>query len=88
MKATNMFYPNALMGMYHKLMAEYHDHRYKPVGCLALVYLSPFVVCFLPIWYVLDVIANILDWVCVKLFVDLPLWGFAKAEEYERLYGK
>jgi hypothetical protein len=41
----------------------------------------------IPIWYVMDVVANIFEKICIFLFVEYPFWSYKKLEEYEKIYG-
>jgi hypothetical protein len=29
-----------------------------------------------PVWYIVDIIDNILEYICTKVFLDLPLWSY------------
>lgn len=62
---NSILYPSALMYAWRK----YHW----------IMFLVPFPL--LAWWYLMDVLANVLDWLCIKFFVEIPLWGLNDAEK-------
>jgi hypothetical protein len=45
--------------------------------------LLPFIFLLMPIWiwfYMQDILSNVYDYVCMKIFVELPLWGLKNSE--------
>jgi hypothetical protein len=72
MKNTqSIFYPDALVWL--------SKNHYVTYMCV--FGFSPLWV----LWYIECVVANILDRVGDIIFLDLPIWGLQKAEEYEKV---
>lgn len=80
MKATNIFYSHFIVWLGSQLdklpKIKWFFLWYIPIALVAIMF---------PIWYILDIISNIFDWVCIRVFVWLPLYGMRKMEEMERL---
>lgn len=86
MNKENMFYPHSIEAQVQFYFRMEREHGLW-VRWFLIAILLPFLVVWLPYCYLCDIVANILDWLCILFFVDLPLWGFKKQEEYEMMYG-
>lgn len=97
MKTTNMLYPHALVLLYQTLKSlrtkelPSGEHLSDDTEVLIMMFILavipfgiPFIIGLIPIWYICDVLANIYEWICIKVFVDLVLWGMEQAEIWER----
>lgn len=80
MKETNIFYPHAIMEMIARYFRLEKKYGWK---LRVIVFLIPLPICAImfPIWYFMDVFANIFEWICIKFFVELPLWGMENARK-------
>lgn len=89
MKTTNVFYPNSLVFLYNNYQdfLEKWDDRpiLSTVLIMLLLFSFPAIAILFSIWYIMDVFANVFDYLSIKLFVDLPLWGMRRQEEIERV---
>jgi len=70
MKEDSIFYPNAILKVIH------NDDFWL---------FLPFVIFLFPLWYIMDVIANILDWMGIKI-LDFSIWVLTKMEKYEKMH--
>ena len=90
MNKTNVLYPHSLIWLRNKFRdfclsyCKTKELFYSILFFSLLFLFSPLLLW----WYVLDVVSNILDKVCMLYFVNLPLWAYEKMEEYEKTYGK
>lgn len=77
MKKNELFHANSLV----YLIEIYLEWMYRINQKLAKVLdwvLIPVWFVLLPLWvwfYMLDIVSNVYDYVCMKVFVELPLWG-------------
>jgi len=81
MKTTNMFYPSALVWLTYKFWDFADVSPWGGFYPMILILLSPILMVLFPTWYVLEVIGNCYDWVCMRVFIDFPLWIYKKEEE-------
>jgi hypothetical protein len=85
MKTTNMFYPNFLVWLFTGFFDWADVSPWGGLYSALIILFSPILIVLLPPWYILDVISNVWDWVCIRVFVWFPLYGMNKMEEMERL---
>jgi hypothetical protein len=85
-KSTNIFYSHFIVWLFELFFDFVDTSPWGGFYPMVLLLLSPILIVILPTWYFLDVLSNIVDWVCMKIFVELPLYGMNKMEELERRY--
>jgi hypothetical protein len=85
MKTTNIFYPTAMVWLYNSFLNKKDNRLYEFIVYASLgftfSFFFPYSILLLIVWYISDVIGNILDWIGMKVFVNFPLWGLTKADE-------
>lgn len=85
MNKENILYPECLVWLVQWYLDTYYHSRWGQLLHCILPFIAPFILAMFPLWYIQDVMANIFDWICMRIFVDLPFWGLTRAMEYERM---
>ena len=79
MKRGSIFYSESMKWLIEGYVEIYYHSRWGQLLHCLLAFIFPFIV-LLPMWYMMDVVGNIYDWVCMKIFVDMVIWGLEQSK--------